>query len=98
MIRDTVLRKVVGANFFFAPARANLSAPLCAIFLRFLSLLVLQRACAQGRECALFFFDLAAAVLAPNDHASWDVHHLHGRVSGVYALPAGTARARDFDP
>jgi hypothetical protein len=49
VIGHAVLRKIVGANFFFASAGTDLSPALRAVFLRFLALLVLQLPRAQNR-------------------------------------------------
>jgi len=38
MIGHAVLREIVGADFFFAPAGTDLAAALRAVFLRFLAL------------------------------------------------------------
>ena len=49
MVSDSVLRKIVGANFFFASSGADLPSTLSAVFLRFLALPVLEQAGTQNR-------------------------------------------------
>ena len=49
MIGDAVLRKIVGPDFFFAPAGADLAFALGGIFRFFLALFVLEQARAQDR-------------------------------------------------
>src|SRR5205823_8950346 len=97
MIGDTVLWKVVSANFFFSPTSADLAAPLCAVFFGFLALLSLQQASAQDRKRSFLVFDLTATILTTHDGACRNVQYLHSRIGCVHALPTRTAGAGDFN-
>src|SRR5438270_5518327 len=98
MIGDAVLRKIVSPNFFFAPARADLTLAHGAVFCRLLLLLAFQQSRPQDRQCLFFVLKLTATILATNDRAGWNVHYLHRGIGCVHALSAGTARARNFNP
>src|SRR5437763_14847770 len=98
MIGHTVLREIVGANFFFAAASPNLDATLGAVFFSFLTLLSLEQARAQDRQGTLLVLDLAAPFLTANDHPGWDVQNLHGCIGSIYPLYTRAARARHFEP
>src|SRR6266853_2967969 len=98
VVGQAVLRKIVGPNFFFAPAGANLSAPLRAVFRRFLLLLPFKQSRPQDRQCLFLVLELTATVLATNNRAGWNVHHLHCRVGGVHTLSARTAGAGNLNP
>src|SRR5947207_13321234 len=91
VIRDAVLRKIVGANFFFASTRADLAPALRAVFLRLFALVSLQQPRSQDRYRSFFVFDLAAAVLTAHHHTRRNVQDLHGLVGRVDALPASTS-------
>src|SRR5437762_10986934 len=55
MIRDAILRKIIGATFFFASTSTDLPAALRAIFLRFLALPSLEQARSQDRYALSLF-------------------------------------------
>src|SRR6266404_7410844 len=97
MIGHPVLRKIIGANFFFAPPGADLAAPLRTVFLSFLALLSLEQTGAQDRHRFLLVLELTPSVLTTNDRVRGNVQDLHGGICRVYALPAGAAGARNFD-
>ena len=97
MIGHAVLWEIIGADFFFAPARADLAAALRAIFFRFLALLAFEQPRAKNAQRSLFVLNLTAAILTTNDRSSWNVQNLHGGVGRVYALPARTTGARHFN-
>src|SRR5690242_11461241 len=97
MISDSILRIIVGANFFLATARADLALTRRRIFRLFLALLILEQARAQNAERFFLVLLLAASVLATHDPAGRNVHHLHGRVGRVHALATGPASATNFN-
>src|ERR1041384_920521 len=95
VVGDAVWREVVGADFFFASAGADLAAALGGILFRFLAFLAFEQTCPQDRQGAFLVLDLAAAVLTTNDGAGRDVHHLDGGIGRVHALAArAAARSR----
>src|SRR5947208_12947783 len=97
MIGHAVVGEIVGANFFFAAAGADLAAALGTVFFGFLALLSLQQACPQYRQCSLLVLDLTATILTTDDYACWNMQNLHGRVGRIHALTTRTAGARDFN-
>ena len=76
MIGHTVLRKIIGADFFFAPAGANLAPTLRTVFLSFLALLSLELARPENAQRSLLVFDLASPVLTTHDRSRWNVQNL----------------------
>src|SRR5216110_942239 len=97
MIGHPILRKIVGANFFFPSAGADLPTALRAVFLSFLALLSLEQTRAQDRHRFLLVLELTTSVLTTNDRVRRNVQDLHGGICRVYALPTGAAGARNFD-
>ena len=97
MIGHPVLRKIVCTNFFFAPAGADLAAPLGTVFLSFLALLSLEQTGAQDRHRFLLVLELTPSVLATNDRSGWNVQNLDRRIGRIHALPTGAASARNLD-
>src|SRR6266478_7972191 len=97
MIGHPVLRKIIGANFFFAPPGADLAAPLRTVFLSFLALLSLEQTGAQDRHRFLLVLELTTSVLKTNDRSGWNVQNLDRRIGRIHALSARTASARNFN-
>src|SRR5580765_7338140 len=97
MISDSILRIIVGANFFLATAGADLALARRRILRFFLALLILEQTRAQNTECFFLVLLLAASVLATHDPARRNVHHLYGRVGRVHALATGSAGATNFN-
>src|SRR5580765_6529951 len=97
MIGHPILWKIVGTNFFFASAGADLAAPLRTVLLGFLALLSLEQTGAQDRHRFLLVLELATSVLTTNDRVRRNVQDLHGGICRVYALATGAAGARNFD-
>src|SRR5260370_117317 len=97
MIGHAGLCDMIGADFFFAPARADLAAALRAICFRFVAVVAFEQPCAKTAQRSLFVLNLTAAILTTNDRSSWNVQNLHGGVGRVYALAARTTGARHFN-
>src|SRR3979490_954275 len=97
MVRDTVLRKIIGSDFFSAPPGSNQIATMSRIFRSFFLLLFFQEPGPQNRESFLFVFLLTAAILASNDFAGWNMQYLNGGIGGVNPLPSRSTRAAYFD-
>src|SRR5262245_43975642 len=97
VISDPVLRKIVGSDFFFAPSGANLTLASGGIFGFLLPLLVLEQAGPEDTERLFLILLLTAAVLATDDSAGWNVHHLDRRIGRVDPLAARSASAANFD-
>src|SRR5438445_7785874 len=97
MIGHAVLWKIIGANFFLAPARADLAAALRAVFFGLFALLPFEQSRPQDRQCPFLVLDLTASILATHNRARWNVQNLHRGVGCIDALSAGTASSRNFD-
>src|SRR4051812_46060759 len=97
MIGQTILRKVVGADLLGAIAAADHAAPLVANAVGLLLLLDVEQAATQHLHGFGAVLQLAALVLAFDDHTGRQMRDLHGAVRGVHALTAGTAGSRDVD-
>src|SRR5688572_27199956 len=97
VVGDAVLREVVGADLLRAFAGADHAAALVADRVVLLLLLEVEQAALEHLEGARLVLDLAALVLALDDHAGGQVGDLHGAVGGVHGLPAGAAGGRDVE-
>ena len=93
MIGDAILREVVGANFLFASAGADLTFAIGGILRLLFALFILEQTRAHDGERFLFVLLLTATILAAHDAAGRNVHHLHRRVGCVHTLTTGTAGA-----
>ena len=78
VIRHTVLRKIVGPDFFTAVAGAHLALSPGVVFPVISLLLLLQKAAAQNFEGAVLVLPLAALVLAFHHHAGGQVVYTDG--------------------
>src|ERR1035437_8890331 len=97
VIAHAILRKVVGADFLAAVARAHHALALraqCSLLLFELQLVEArtQHALRLGAVLDLRFF-----VLAGNYQTGGQVGDAHGRIRGVDALPAGAGGAEGID-
>ncbi len=98
MIGDAVLRKVVGANFFFATAGADLRFSMRGIFGFFLALLFLEEPRAHDAQRFFLVLLLTATVLTTHNAAGRDVKNLDCGIGRVHALAPRTTRAANFNP
>ena len=98
MISDPVLRKIVGADLFFAAARADLRLAMGRILGLFFALLFLQEARAHDAERSFFVLLLAATVLAAHNSSGRNVENLHRGIGCVDTLSTRAARAANLNP
>src|ERR1700726_520761 len=97
MIGHSILRKIIGADFFLAPTGTDLTFTRSGIFRLFFTLFVFEQTCAHDRERFLLVLLLTASVLTPHDPSSWDMQNLHRRIGCVHALSTRSARPRNFN-
>src|SRR5471030_1727302 len=97
VIRDAVLREVVGADFFAAVARAHLGAALGAHRRLLLRQFQLIKTRSQHAFCLGAVLDLGFFVLAGDDQAGRQMGDAHGRIGGVHGLAAWTRGAERID-
>src|SRR6266852_8579175 len=97
VIGYSVLRVVVGADFFGAVAGFDLSAALGGQGGLLLFHFLFVEAGAKNAHSFGAIFDLGFFVLLGDDQAAGNVGDAHGGVGGVHGLSAGTGGAESVD-
>src|SRR5690242_1441195 len=98
MIRDAVLREIVGADFFAAIAGADLLLALRGVFRVFLRNFSLQQTSAEHRHGLQSVLLLRTLIGIANHEPAWLVKNLYRGIGGIHTLAAfsGGAAGNDF--
>src|SRR6478735_6833340 len=97
VVRDAVLREIVGADAFAAAAGADLAPALRGVLAPLLLLFLFQQARTQHRHGLRLVLLLGAAIRTIDHQPGRLVDDSHRRVRGVDALAARTAGPHDAD-
>ena len=97
MVGDSVLREVVGSDFFTSVAGANLGFSLGSEFFLFFCFYGFHYSGTEDLHGFFFVLHLASFVLAGYDGVGWQVSDTNGTVCCVNALASVSASAEGID-
>ena len=97
VIRQAILRIIVGAYFFLASAGSDESAALCGVISLSLLLFHFKESGAENAHARFLVFKLGAPILAAHHDTGRQVENLNGGFCSVNVLTTGTTGAAGFD-
>src|SRR3989344_1496854 len=93
MIRNAILREIVSADFFGTHSKTDLAFARGSFFFHFFFQPLGENSGAQNFHGSFAVLPLAAFILAGDYDAGRKMNNANRGISGIDALPAGSARS-----